>query len=482
MKRTRTVRIAAMLFSLVLLFALTAAPAYANSAQSQWSGVDSTGTIVTDENCPIEVERELLTFDIQEFPSNYYHDAAELEGYTGRVTAEYTFYNPADYTVTATLVFPFGNLPTYAYLYDSESGVRIPFLDTELYGITVDGEPIDLEVRHTLSRVYDQFELSKDMPLLADGYIEDDFYSPDLPVTVYKYTISDVDEKYNAANAAFRWSGDSSKTRILLAEQSGGSMGDGWMQIEMWADNGGTATVYILGEVPAPGIQWTFYENGACEKEIEGTMTLEGSEVITFREYAMLNYPENTGVTETDWYNAVVANLNDSSKGFSYGIIGEFLDDLSGSLMRWYEYEITLEPGQRIVNTVTAPIYPSINLDWEPNIFGYTYLLSPAQTWAKFGELEIVVNTPYYITESSIEGFTKTETGYSVTLSGLPEGELEFTMSTGASPEKEQKTLRDVIPIEIIISFSVIAVVVLLIAGGITAFVIIRRKRKKTRS
>lgn len=482
MKRTRTVRVAAMLFSLVLLFGLTAAPAYANSAQSQWSGVDSTGTIVTDENCPIEVERELLTFDIQEFPSNYYHDAAELEGYTGRVTAEYTFYNPADYTVTATLVFPFGNLPTYAYLYDSESGVRIPFLDTELYGITVDGEPVDMEVRHTLSRVYDQFELDKDLPLLSDGYIEDEFYSPDLPVTVYKYTISGVDEQYNAANAAFRWSGDSSKSRILLAEQSGGSLGDGWMQIEMWADNGGTATVYIFGEVPAPGIQWTFYENGACEKKIEGTMTLEGSEVITFEEYAMLNYPENTGVTETDWYNAVVANLNDSSNGFSYGIIGEFLDDLSGSLMRWYEYEIILEPGQRIVNTVTAPIYPSINMDWDPSIFGYTYLLSPAQTWAKFGELEIVVNTPYYITESNIEGFTKTETGYSVTLSGLPEGELEFTMSTGASPEREQKTLRDVTPIEIIISFSVIAVVVLLIAGGITAFVVIRRKKKKTRS
>jgi len=43
---------------------------------------------------------------VQEFPRNYYSTAEEFLAYTGHVTAEYTFYNPADYTVTATLVFP----------------------------------------------------------------------------------------------------------------------------------------------------------------------------------------------------------------------------------------------------------------------------------------------------------------------------------------------------------------------------------------
>ena len=116
----------------------------------------------------------------------------------------------------------------------------------------------------------------------------------------------------------------------------------------------------------------------------------------------MLNYPEDAGILEHDWYNAVVANLNYSSRGFSYGIIGEYAGDLSSTLMRWYEYEITLEPGQKIVNRVTAPIYPSINTNYEPDVFGYTYLLSPAKTWKSFGELEIVVNTPYFISNSSI--------------------------------------------------------------------------------
>ena len=476
MKRTRLIRITAMLFALVLLFGLTAAPAYANSAQSHWTGIDSTGAIVIDENCPIEVEKELLTFNIQEFPSNYYRSAEELESYTGRVTAEYTFYNPADYKVTATLVFPFGNLPSYAYFYDSETGERDAFLDTELYGVEVDGEQIDLQVRHTLSHSYDQFSLEKDMPLLADGHIVDAFYRPDLPVTVYKYTISGVDEQYNAANASFRWSGDSTKTRILLTEQNGGQLGDAWMQVEMWVRNGESALIYVFGEVPESGIQWTFYENGACEKEIEGTMTLAGSEVITFEEYAMLNYPEDAGISEHDWYNAVVANLNYNSRGFSYGIIGEYVGDLSSTLMRWYEYEITLEPGQRIVNTVTAPIYPSINTNYEPDVFGYTYLLSPAKTWNSFGELEIVVNTPYFISNSSIDGFAKTETGYSVKLDSLQDGELTFDLATSEKPVRKVSPYQTVFTIVIIIICVAIA---LLVGGVVLAVVLIRKKKAK---
>jgi len=340
----------------------------------------------------------------------------------------------------------------------------------------VDGEPIDLQVRHTLSHSYDQFSLEKDMPLLADGHISDAFYRPNLPVTVYKYTISGVDEQYNAANAAFRWSGDSSKTRILLTEQNGGQLGDDWMQVEMWVRNGESALIYVFGEVPESGIQWTFYENGACEKEIEGTMTLTGSEVITFEEYAMLNYPKDAGILEHDWYNAVVANLNYGSRGFSYGIIGEYAGDLSSTLMRWYEYEITLEPGQKIVNTVTAPIYPSINTNYEPDVFGYTYLLSPAKTWKSFGELEIVVNTPYFISNSSVDGFKKTETGYTVKLDGLPDGELTFDLATSEKPVRKVSPYQTVFTIAIVIICVVIA---LLVGGVVLAVVLIRKKKAK---
>ena len=110
------------MLALLLLGVWTAPTASANSAQSHWSGTDRTGAIVTDEICPLEVQGEKLTFEVQEFPRNYYSTAEEFLAYTGRVTAEYTFYNPADYTVTATLVFPFGAVPDYGYFYDDQLG------------------------------------------------------------------------------------------------------------------------------------------------------------------------------------------------------------------------------------------------------------------------------------------------------------------------------------------------------------------------
>ncbi|MBQ3031820.1 MAG: hypothetical protein IJD29_04940, partial [Anaerotignum sp.] len=53
-----------------------------------------------------------------------------------------------------------------------------------------------------------------------------------------------------------------------------------------------------------------------------------------------------------------------------------------------------------------------------------------------FGKLDIVVNTPYYLTESGGDfSFEKTETWYQASLDGLPEGELEFTLSESAKPK-----------------------------------------------
>ena len=113
-------KVITVIFTVLLLSTVFIQSTHANSAQRHWSGTDSTGALVKDKNCPLAVDKELLTFDVQEFPKNYYNSTEEFLAYTGKVTAEYTFRNPADYTVTATLVFPFGNLPHYGeYIYDS---------------------------------------------------------------------------------------------------------------------------------------------------------------------------------------------------------------------------------------------------------------------------------------------------------------------------------------------------------------------------
>ena len=189
-----------LIFTVLMLGIVFFGSADANSAQRYWSGTDGTGALVKDENCPIVVDSELLTFDVQEFPKSYYNSAEEFLAYTGKVTAEYTFRNPADYTVTATLVFPFGNLPHYGeYIYDSYTGKHTAALETDKFGVTVNGKPIEATVRHTLKDSGTPFSLDADMPRLTDGYISDSFFRPDLPVWVQQYSVEGIDPENQAA-------------------------------------------------------------------------------------------------------------------------------------------------------------------------------------------------------------------------------------------------------------------------------------------
>ena len=159
-----------VIFTVLLLSSVFIQSTHANSAQRHWNGTSGTGTLVKDKDCPLEVDKELLTFDVQEFPKNYYNSAEEFLTYTGKVTAEYTFRNPADYTVTATLVFPFGNLPHYGeYIYDSPIDKYTAASDTEKYGVKVNGKPIEATVRHTLKDRGTPFSLNEDMLKLTDG-------------------------------------------------------------------------------------------------------------------------------------------------------------------------------------------------------------------------------------------------------------------------------------------------------------------------
>ncbi len=449
-----------MMSALSVFFAV---PVSANSAQTKWRGTTSTGIIVTDTTCPVIVENEVLTFDIQEFPKQHYKEISEYLSYSGKVTATYTFYNPADYTVSATLVFPFGTVPDYGYLYDADLDTRVLDADTEKYDITIDGKTVEKKLRHTLTDFGSQFELSKDMALLHDGFMNDDFYDPDMPVTQYTYIPEGVDtETYDAASTAFVLSADPTKTKVLMENQNGGKLLDEAIELQGWVENG-EFIVHVIGEPLSQMPEWKFYENGACEKEIDGKMILTNTEVTTLKDFALTAYTESSGVMETDWYQAVVEQMK-SLEGANGSISAvDFQFDVSNRLMRWYEYDITLEAGERIVNTVSAPIYPSFDMNYDPTIYQYTYLLSPAKSWKNFGSLDIMVNTPYYMIESGSEGFAHKDNGYACHLTGLPEGELTFTLCSESEPKAPAFYNSELSMPEIVFGIDILVIAVILL-------------------
>lgn len=442
MNKTAILQNVFVLSALGLLLSLCqVSPAQANSARTYWTGTAGTGAAVTDEDCPVVVEQERLTFDIQEFPQESYQEVSDFLAYSGTVTAEYTFYNPAEYEVNAALAFPFGRIPDYARLsdeglYDGETGRRRLAPDGALYQVQADGEAVETALRHTLLLSGEEFKLERDLARLQDGFQNDPFYQPEMPVTHYTYMPAGVDtETYPAANAAFVLSADGSKTKVLLEQQNGGRTLDDGVRLELWVEPDEPVVVHVIGAPLERMPDWKFYENGGCENEIGGTMTLVGTETETLQEFALSQYDPESGILEHDWYNAVVESMkvHEWEQGALDG--SDLRLDVSRQLMRWYEYPLTIGPGERVVNTVTAPIYPSIDAGYEPPVYEYTYLLSPAQTWADFGTLEIQVNTPYGMLERKLEEFEANSGGYTKRLDGLPEGELSFRLCAERYPK-----------------------------------------------
>ena len=440
MKNKGFIALCLILFLASDIFKLTA---LANSARRIWYGVDMTGTVVKGENCPIEVEDEQLTFDISEFSNSYYEKKGDFLKYNGKVTAKYTFYNPADYKVTAKLVFPFGYYPEYGpEEYDEENQVYKRIDDTAKFDIKINDKEIKKNLRHSLYYSDFDFDIHKEMSFLIDGYIKDDFYSPELPVTKYVYEISEVDKKlYNREVARIEIPAFDGKRRYYLEQSYGFTTDDkGRARMGITVENGKEVELYVIGEPTKEMPEWKFYESSSNEsKEIKGEMQLKSTSKMTFKEFALTSYDKGGQILESDWYNIIVELYKQATVENSGAIFISVYDtgERLKSLLRWYEYEITLAPGEKITNTIEAPMYPTIDEEYDPDIYRYNYLLSPALTWAKFGNLNVDINTPFFMTENNQSGFTKTQKGYNFKANGLPEGELRFSLSTVEKPERK---------------------------------------------
>ena len=440
MKNKGFIVLCLILFLASDIFKLTA---LANAARRIWYGVDMTGTVVKGENCPIEVEDEQLTFDISEFPNSYYEKKGDFLKYNGKVTAKYTFYNPADYKVTAKLVFPFGYYPEYELdEYDEKNQVYERIDDTAKFDIKINDKEIKKNLRHSLYYSDFDFDIHKEMSFLIDGYIKDDFYSPELPVTKYVYEISGVDKKlYNREVAEIEIPAFDGKRRYCLEQSYGFTTNDkGNTRIGVDAENGEEVEFYVIGEPVKDLPKWKFYESSSNEsKEIKGEIKLKSTSKMTFKEFALTSYDKGGQILESDWYNIIVELYKQATVENLGAIFISVYDtgERLKSLLRWYEYEITLAPGEKITNTIEAPMYPTIDEEYDPDIYRYNYLLSPASTWAKFGNMNVDINTPFFMTENNQSGFTKTQKGYNFKANGLPEGELRFSLSTVEKPERK---------------------------------------------
>lgn len=404
---------------------------HANSAMTKWTGTDTSGVISSDKDCPLVIEKEDLTFEIPAFP---------VIGNTGNpipmssVTASYTFRNPSDLHIKARLAFPFGKAPSYGGGGFGLSPEEYRKAELDTYRITLNDREIEPVLRHTWMG-WNSFDLNEDLSRLSEDGTES-FWKRDLPVTVYTYDIQDIDlETYSAAAARTSLKADPAETRYIVFPFNGGRMSGNEADIKLWAD-AGDFRIIVFGKDTGPQTEWTFTETGDSDKEIEGTVSLRSAESSTFREFVMNYYKEDSGIREDDYLNAYADMLDNS---MACDILAEpgTLSLEEQYLMRWYEYEIELDPGETAVNSVTAPLFPAVDTAYDSPVYEYTYLLSPASTWKEFKDLTVRVHTPYTcIGTAPSELFDKTGDGYEAHFDTLPDHELVFRLCEIENPKK----------------------------------------------
>lgn len=418
------------LLTISLMICLLSNNVLANSAQTSWHGSDATGATIIEEDSPIIVTAEDLTFNIHEFPKNYYDDLVSFQAYDASVSAKYTFENPANYDVKARMFFPFGTLPLYAYDRFKSSYMLKDHFDN--YLIKVNDKVINRQIRYSFMPDNNDFKLERDIAYLSDQYLDDDFYHPDLKVKEISFKVEGVDfEKHPAADAYLKFNADSHKTKLILERQTAFSSSDKMLGTFANQDN---FRLYILGE-DLDNYDWHLYHDGKRDEEIDAQVSIVQSQEYRFEDFLMKELQDDYSINKIDWYNAIVTMFK------YYENDGVILNDgqlnLIYNLMAWYEYELDIKAHETITNEVIAPIYPSIDYSYEPTIYSYRYLLSPAKTYKDFKHLNIYINTDYELIDSSIKDFKKEGESYHYFSEELPEEELEFTLSTDINPKQE---------------------------------------------
>ena len=375
----------------------------ADNASSYWEGANASGAIVKGEDCPVVVEKETLHFHISSLPRE---GKVELSGYISEAVAEYTFYNPTADDYDMTLLFPFGVFPSYV----------APTATDEISTVSVEGNSAACRVRHSYAS--SAFDAEKDLERVLDEKKADAFYCESTPVSEYRVTLASG-KASEGDTLNLKLSYNPRRTRVIFPAEgtrlcvSGGDM---CAAIPL----SGTSASALFYAVGAPIVR--------VSSATEGEPLLEPSVTnMTFAQFAMMGWSADTGVSEVDWYNAVVDMLND--KNMSAGVTDSF-GFTPKNLMRWYEYDMKIPAGERVVSRVKTPLYPTVEGNKNPR-YEYSYLLSPAAKWADLQSLEIRIETPYLLANGSLD-FTKAEGGegytYLFTRSSLPQGELTFVL------------------------------------------------------
>ena len=413
----------ALFLATVLLFLMTASSiALANSSAIRIEGNPSAEVFSLDEDCPVEIKKEILTFD--------------LRREEGRISALYEMVNIKEEDRTVAMAFPFWGRPSYM---DQEQiricadGKEVPY-SVYLAGSWQDtGEALDMEA--LISQLNLQRGLAEEGDFTKKG--------------VYYRITWNYQEKEGEEPPKLEVSFFSNPGRYLIDSFSGYSYDEereNSCLFETLRQSGGGG-IFCLDSGVEPIVSVT--RDGKDRKE-EAGIQVEKWEMTTLEyvRYYLAHLPG--GFQDSFWPEAEEKSAFRTymaeyiKEQMESGVVS--MDDIwygMESQVMVFVYEVEFPAN----GTVTAEVSYGADATMDRShsehyLQSYRYFLTPASRFRSFSDLEIRVlpdeGNPYLV-EGSLD-FTRQEDGaYIARLSGLPKEELSFSMYPEAEVKEPDK-------------------------------------------
>lgn len=440
------------------------AVAYANSALMTYDGDSEHFEMLAVKDEDISVESEELTFDFS---------GAELvnNSYRGVTTAVYDMRNAGD-TKTVDMGFP---LVSTIDAFNSDGTV-----------IKMNGQVIEYTKYYAFAEGSEIVNLTFEE--ILDGLNQMETVDETLTGTLYTIDLADVGEE-ELVQVEFDINYDES---FLIYNNFSGytnedeATGEIYQHIDLeaWTSLSGIGeestvlSLYVIGD----GLR-NFEVKQLSRERVEGDsydVGVVSTDTVTVHDYI---YTLREDIDDSVYKISATKFLQYLESGTDVITKSDVVSDIfETQCLVFLGYTVSLE-GNNAANilSVSYPFDGGYSAYYEPTMYTYNYVSSPAKNWASFGTLTINIitneNTPY-IHNANLEYTQISEYSYQYTGVGVPKGNIEFSLNASEDPDYEEDNGTRT-GIAFWLQFAFYGIIGLSVAGIIVSLtIIIVRKRK----
>jgi len=402
---------------------LSTVSVYANSAPSYWEAFPYSEVLVVEEDSPITVDREHLTFDFSEA----YNDG-DFHSPVGKVLAEYQMTNPTNETLSVQMAFPFVSNLSNLSISDitvRADGTAVP------YEIYADPKEVNASGDSSEGFLYNYGTVGN----ISNQEWTLPGFDLDTNAKLYRYAISGKAEERLDFGISFDV--DHNQTLLLGNGFDGASYSEeGSEKLSSRIREKTEAEILVLGKDPEFTYEVLTDEGRKADQEryqLEITQ-----ESVDPKQYLLAALRENIGeetaaaISDTQLLNLCLHEIWRECVSNGYSMLFEVFPAIHNDRIFTLVYQV--EFPAKSTSSISVGYLTEGTMDRRETVsptYSYTYLLSPAENWADFGSLDIEIITPPeapYIIESSLTLEKDGENRYSARFDGLPQDELFFTL------------------------------------------------------